>query len=501
MKLLGLDVGTTGCKAIVFDADGNILGHGFREYGVQCDAPAKAEQDAEQVWSLTREALREAVAKAGSLDIAALSLSAQGDAIIPVDADFRALHPAILGMDYRSGPQAERCAKALGAFALFEQTGMRPHPMNSLTKVLLLRELAPSVFDQADRMVTYADFILGKLSGEAAIDYTMASRTMAFELGNLRWSEGIHKALGLDTANWSKPAPSGTVIGTIRRPLAGELGLPPSLVLVTGGHDQTCAALGAGAIRPGLGVVSTGTAEVLSAALDGPVLSRPMFESFYPCYLHAAQGMFFTFSLNHVGGILLRWWRDNFAAPEVAEASHKGTDAYQLIDERMPKGRSPVMVLPHFNGSGTPACDLQSKGAVVGLTLATSRNDVAKAILEGLTFELNLNLETMLGCGIPVEELVAVGGGAKSARWLQLKADILNRPLRTLRCREAACLGAALLAGTAVGIYKDLDEAVARTVRHEQEFVPSAELVPAYAERYATYKLLHPSLQGIHSRL
>jgi xylulokinase len=378
---------------------------------------------------------------------------------------------------------------------------MRPHPTNSLTKVLLLRELAPTVFDKAAKIVTYEDFILGKLGGEAVIDYTMASRTMAFELRNLRWSENIHRALGLDEAIWSRPVPSGTAAGTIRRALADELGLPGSLVLVTGGHDQTCAALGAGAIRAGLGVVSTGTAEVLSTALDRPLLSKAMFDSFYPCYLHASNGLYFTFSLNHVGGILLRWWRDNFACQEFADARHKGADPYQLIDDRMPRGLSPVMFLPHCNGSGTPGCDLKSKGAVVGLTLATTRHDVAKAILEGLTFELKYNFETMLSCGMRVEELVAVGGGARSSSWLQLKADILNRPLRTLRCHEAACLGAALLAGTAVGIYKNLQEAVAHTVFHEKEFVPCASRVTAYSERYETYQQLYPSLRELHWKL
>jgi sugar (pentulose or hexulose) kinase len=202
-----------------------------------------------------------------------------------------------------------------------------------------------------------------------------------------------------------------------------------------------------------------------------------------------------------VGGILLRWWRDNFAGPEVAEARQRENDAYQLIDHRMPDGPSPVMFLPHLNGSGTPACDLQSKGAVVGMTLATTRHDIAKAILEGLTFELNFNLETMLSCGIRIEELAAVGGGAKSPLWLQLKADILDRPLRTLRCREAACLGAALLAGTAVGIYKGLEEAVAQTVHYEREFVPMMDRITAYSERYATYKKIYPALRVLHSRL
>jgi xylulokinase len=501
MKLLGLDVGTTGCKAIVFDPEGRILGQGFREYGVVCNAPAKAEQDAEQVWSLAKEVLREAVTKAGGADIKALSVSVQGDAIIPVDGDFRALHPAILGMDYRSAPQAEKCAELLGAYSLFEQTGMRPHPMNSLAKVLLLRELAPAIFDKAAKLVTYADFILGRLGGEAAIDYSMASRTMAFDLGSRQWSRTIHQTLGLSETIWSVPVPSGTAIATIRSTLARELGLPADLTLVTGGHDQTCAALGAGAIREGLGVISTGTAEVLSTALNQPRLSQSMFESFYPCYLHAKNGMSFTFALNHVGGILLKWWRDNFATEEVAEAARQGINAYQLMDARMPEGPSPVMFLPHLNGSGTPVCDLQSKGAVVGLTLATTRHDIAKAMLEGLTFELNFNLERMLACGIRIEELVAAGGGAKSSPWLQLKADILNRPLRTLGCGEAACLGAALLAGTAVGVYRDLSEAVAGTVHYDREFLPRADRATAYAERYGIYRGLYPSLQHLHSNL
>src|SRR5581483_1667320 len=394
MQLIGLDVGTTRCKAIVFDEAGQILGEGSREYGINCEAPAKAEQDAEQVWSLTKQALSEVIARSGAKDIAALSLSVQGDAIIPVDSDFRPLHPAILGMDYRSKPQSNRCEDLFGGLALFQRTGMRPHPMNSLTKVLWLRELAPKVFEKAARIVTYGDFILGKLGGEAVIDHTMASRTMAFNLQSRQWDTGILQKLGVSESLLSRPVPSGTVAGTVRRATADELGLTSEVQLVAGGHDQTCAAIGAGAIREGIGVVSTGTAEVLSAALGHPVVSRLMFKSFYPCYLHAKGGMYFTFSLNHVGGILLKWWRDNFAHDEVLDATGPGVSTYALMDERMPEGPSPVMVLPHLNGSGTPACDLKSKGAIVGLTLATTRHEIAKAILEGLTFELRTNVQT-----------------------------------------------------------------------------------------------------------
>jgi len=271
--------------------------------------------------------------------------------------------------------------------------------------------------------------------------------------------------------------------------------------LVAGGHDQPCAAIGAGVVRERIGVVSTGTAEVLSTAFNSPALTRQMFDSFYPCYLHARDGMFFTFALNHIGGILLKWYRDNFGFPEVAEAQTRGIDPYQLIDAQMPPGPSPLMVVPHLNGTGTPWCDLQAKGAILGLTMASTRHDVAKAILEGLTFELLINLRTMQQCGIRVEELVAAGGGAKSKLWLQLKADILGRPIRTLRCREAACLGAALLAGTAAGVYRSLDEAVQQTVAYDGEFAPQAEMSVRYQERFATYETLYPALKPINPEL
>jgi xylulokinase len=449
---------------------------------------------------LAKDALREAVLASGVKEVAALSVSVQGDAIIPVDAGFRALHPAILGMDYRSAPQAAACAEQFGDFPLFEKTGMRAHPMNSLAKVLFLREREPEVFARAWKMVTYADFVLGKCGGEAVIDHTMASRTMAFDLKAKAWSREILNRLELGEDLFSKAVPSGSVVGTIRRSLAEELNLPPGVLLVTGGHDQTCAALGAGMVKPGLGLVSTGTAEVFSTALDAPALNRRMFDSFYPCYLHATPGMFFTFALNHVGGILLRWWRDQFGGMEAADARAAGVDPYEFITQRMPSGPSPVFVVPHLNGTGTPWCDLEAKGAILGLTLSTTRHDVAKALLEGLAFELRVNLETMQSCGMDIRRLAAAGGGAKSALWLQLKADILNRPITTLRCREAACLGAALLAALGAGIYPSVEDAVAHMVAVDREYVPQAGRAREYDERFAAYSQLYPALKQFNGK-
>lgn len=499
MHVIGLDVGTTGVKACVFDGDGRIRGSGFREYDVICSEPGMGEQDADLVWHNTRDVLAEAAGEAGVDDILALSLSVQGDAIIAVSDQFHPQHHAILGMDYRSHEQAVWCAEQFGERDLYERTGMRPHPMNSLVKMLWLRDTQPSVWKRARRVVTYADYILGRLCGEAAIDYTMASRTMAFDLSERAWAHDMLQRCDIDPSLLSPAVPSGTTAGTILPDIASALGLPADLQIVTGGHDQTCAALGAGVITSRRAVISTGTAEVLSSAFTERPEAGVMFDSYYPCYCHAARNMLFTFSLNHTGGILLRWFRDTLGVPEAEQARAEGIDPYQAILDAMPDTPSPVMVLPHFGGSGTPYCDLDSRGAIVGLSLSTTRHDIARAILESLCFELRLNCSRLRDAGIRHDELVAVGGGARSPRWVQMKANTMGCPVRTLAVREAACLGAGILAGVACGLWNSVEEAVQRTVTTARVYEPDSRRTAWYDQRYEEYLRLYPTLRPLCS--
>ncbi|HUZ18565.1 MAG TPA: FGGY-family carbohydrate kinase [Spirochaetia bacterium] len=501
MHLVGLDVGTTGCKSVVFDAEGRICGHAFAEYGMICDEPSKAEQNAEEVWELTRSVIAKAVREAGAREIRGLSVSVQGDAVIPVDRHWKPLYPAILGMDYRSEPQARRCEERIGARPLFERTGMRPLALNSIAKIMWLKELHPEIYRRAWKIVTYADFIFGRLGAPPVIDWTMASRTMGFDLQKRVWAMDILEALDVDPGLLSEPVPSGSVVGTIDPSVADELGLPRTVQLVTGGHDQTCAALGAGVTTEGIAVISTGTAEVLSTALEHAVLSNSMFDCHYPCYLYVKPSMFFTFSLNHVGGLLLRWYRDNFSGEESREAACNGEDAYDLMIRKMPPAPTSVMVLPHFIGSGNPWFDRDSKGAILGLTISSSRHDIVRSIMESQTYELKLNLEKLAESGIEIAEMRAVGGGARSRAWLQMKADILDRPVRTLEVREGACLGAAILAGTALGVYPSIDEGVTATVRMGETFEPVTAMRDVYRERFEIYRTLYPTLKNLNRSL
>jgi xylulokinase len=504
MYLIGLDAGTTGCKAVVFDPEGQIKGYGFEEYGIITGEPAMAEQDAEAVWGAACRVLRQAAAACSGAErgsIGALSLSVQGDAVIPVDRRLRPVYNAVLGMDYRSHPQAEACARRFGARRLFERTGMRPHPINSLAKILWLKERRPEAYGRAWKIMTYADFLLARLGAEPVIDHTMASRTMAFDLRRRTWAAEILGPLGVDPELLSRPVPSGTAAGMLSREAAEATGLPEGLHLVTGGHDQTCAGLGAGVVAEGMGVDSAGTAEVLSTAFTKPALGKAMYQSFYPCYLYTREGMYFTFALNHVGGLLLRWYRDMLASPEVARAKETGRDPYEEILAAVPEGPSSLLVLPHFNGSGTPWCDLYSKGAILGLSLSSTRHDIARAILESQSYELGINLQAMEKAGITVRKLVAVGGGARSPLWLQIKADVLGRPLSTLKTREAACLGAAILAGTSSGVYASVEQAVARCVQEHRRYEPDPRRRERYQERFQLYKEVYPRLADLNRRL
>mgnify|MGYP005839933431 CR=1 FL=1 len=499
---LGLDLGTTGCKAGIFTADGRLIRTAYRECSVDYPASGRAEQDVEAVWSAVRSVLREAAAAIG-LDagqIKALSLSVQGDAVIPVDTEGNPLGPAILGMDRRNLAEVEELVAAMGRERLFAMTGMPPHPISSLTKMMWLERHHPRIREVAGYW-HYEEFILRRLGGRALTDLSMASRSMAFDLLKKEYSPEILYAAGIIREKLAEAVPSGTIAGEIAPSLADELCLPRGLLLVTGGHDQVCAALGAGVVREGLAVDSTGTAEVIAATFTRPLLSPEMLAGEYPCYLHAVPGMYFTISLNHSGGISFRWLRDNLARAEAAEAAAAGLDAYDYLMRDLPGGPGNVIFLPHLVGGGTPYGDQKTKGAFLGLTLATSVKDLVLAVIEGLTFELRVNLEALAKAGLRITNLRAVGGGARSERWLQMKADITGCTVETLRVREAALLGAALIAATACGEYTSLRAAAGRAVAVDRVFAPDPARKEAYDRYYEIYRRVYPALREIHHAL
>jgi xylulokinase len=351
----------------------------------------------------------------------------------------------------------------------------------------------PELLEKLWKFMTYSDYMLYKLGAEDAVtDLTMATRTMAMDIKTLEWSKQILNAAGVREEWLSTPVPPGRAVGTVKPELAEELGLskesPP--LLISGAHDQCCAALGAGVVRQGLALDSHGSAEVLSTVLPRLKLDRNMYEYGYPCYACTIPGLYFTFSLNHTAGVLLKWFVENFCGADEKNAGQSEGGLYRYVIDKWGGTPTTIQILPYFNGSGTPRNDRSAQGMIAGLTLNAGRYEIAGAILEALAYDLRLNKEAMERSGIPIGSVRCAGGGARSQIGLQLKADVLGVPVHTLKIRESACMGAAIIAAAGAGAFNSIEEGAA-LARVDQTFEPRSERAKLYGEKFLLYENLY----------
>jgi xylulokinase len=500
MHLLGLDIGTTGCKASVFELDGTLLVKATREYAVDIPYAGWAEQDADKVWLLAQSAMQEVVKEVDGM-VGAVGLSVQGEAVMPVDAGGRLLRPAILGMDTRTAQQNEWLVEKFGAEHLFQLTGMPVHTINTLPKLLWIRQNEPDIWRQSQRFLLYEDYLIQRMTGAPAISRCLASRTQVYDLINDCWSAEILAELDLDSNAFAPVFPSGSPVGRMNADLSRALGFAEPPLIATGGHDQACGALGVGLTEPGLAMVSTGTAEVVEVAMQTPALNESLYRGNLSVYAHVLTGLYLSMTINHSGGLLLRWFRDTFGELEIDQAAKTGGDAYNMLLQNAPDEPTGLFVLPHFAGSGSPTFDTRSKGAILGLTFANGKADIAKAILEGLTYELRTNLDMLKEGGVGIGMLRAIGGGAHSPLWLQIKADITGIPVAAPKTTEAASWGAALLAGTAAGCFVDTAKAANEALQIQQTYEPNLQVASQYDELYQIYKQVYPALVPINHQL
>ena len=495
MSLLGLDIGTTGCKAIIFDLEGNILGRSYREYPLIHPQPGWSEIDPGILWDSVKAVMKEAILANRTDDLVkALSVSAQGEAVVPVAKDGEVLYNFSVSFDDRTIPQCQWWEKALGKERIFQITGMPLHPMHTINKIIWFRENMPDVYKNTWKFLCVEDFVLFKLGAKPVIDYSLAARTMAFDIESKTWSEEMLSLATVDQELLPDVKPSGELAGQISPEATAGLGLTKDVILVTGGHDQACGALGAGVIKEGSAVNATGTSDVITAAFRKPLLTGDMLNNNYCCYPHVKKDMYITVAFNLTGGLLLRWYRDTLCSPEKEQARVGNKDGYEIIIGNASQEPVDVFIYPHFVGSGTPTLNPSVKGTILGLALATTKNDLTRAVLDSLNYEMRFNLDALEKSGVKVTQLRAIGGGAKSEKWLQMKADVFGKKIVSLVNSEAACLGAAILSGVAAREYKSVDEGVRKAVKIKKEYNPDVGMQAKYQDRYRTYKEAYPSI-------
>lgn len=501
MSLLGLDIGTTGCKAVVFNVKGEIIAQAYREYPLLSPRPEWSELDPNQVWKSTEEVLREIAIKSKKDPIQVLSISSQGEAAVPVGEEGEILGNTPVSFDGRTVEICQEVREKYSPQEMYKITGHAPLPLHTLFKIMWVKRNQAEIYRKAWKFLCYEEFAIFKLGLPPTTDYSLAARTMFLDIRKKRWSEKMLGIGGIDESLLPGVKPSGTVVGEVKREIASSLGLPQGVKVVTGGHDQPMGALGAGVISEGIAMDATGTVECVTPAFKKPLLNQEMFHHNYVCYPHVVPDMYVTLAFNFSGGSLLRWFRDTLSPMEIAEARQTGKDVYDLIVEKASDTPTSILVLPHFTTSGTPYFDPYTRGAILGLTFSATKEDLIKAFLEGITYEIKLNLELLNRAGIEIRELRAIGGGAKSPKWLQIKADIFNKRVLSLHTSEAACLGGAILGGVAIGIFSSISEAVEEMVKARAIYKPNPEIVGKYQRRFEIYSRIYPALKELNHQI
>jgi sugar (pentulose or hexulose) kinase len=498
MSLLGLDIGTTGCKAASFSVDGKLLHSNYEEYPLHFPAPNRCELDPAQVWEAISKVILSTAGEVKSVDpVEAIGISALADAITPVDAQKTCLGPSVVGSsDRRAIPQAEWIAHRIGREKIFELTGVPLHPMYIVPKMMWFRDNMPEMYHRTWRFLGWPELVHQHLGLDPVMDYSMGGRSMAVSVCDKEWNQRLLDEYGLDGSKLSPLASSHRVIGTIDARYASPLGLEPGVAVVTGGFDQSCAALGAGVVHAGIAALTIGTCEVATVISSECRLDPQLLWGNHGCNLHALDGQYLSLAIIVTGGSVLRWYRDTLGYLESKQAEAEGIDPYEAIISSIPPGPSSIFVLPYFAGTGTPLLDVKQKGSIFGLSLDTDRPQIVKGILDSLCYELRLNVESMRSAGLSIDAFRAMGGGSKSDTWMQLKADITRIPIEVTEVGESGCLGAAFLAGLGIGTYSSADD-----IRHlagvKKTFEPRNHISTRYDESYEKYKELVSHVKGI----
>lgn len=491
MSLMGVDVGSSGCKAVTFTPEGRALAEATRRYQATFGAGGRAEMDPEALWQAVAGAI--SAAAAGTVEpVEAVCLSSHGETFIPLAANGTPLGPAVMNADGRAAAEAGEWEQALGRARIHAITGLIVHPMYSLLKIAWLRVHDQQTFRGAARFAGVCDYLLGRLGLPPYLDYSLASRFLALDVRARQWSEELLEAAGVSTARLPTPVPAGTAAGRLSAEAAAEVGLAAGTLAVVGGHDQACAALGAGATEPGAVADSIGTYECLTAVSAAPHLEEAARAAGLESYCHVAPDRYITIAY-FPSGLVVSWYCDTFCQADAEPAAARGLSLYECLESLAPEGPTGICVLPHLIGSGTPHYDPRAAGAIYGLTPGVDRGTLYKAVLEGLACELAMVADLLEAVVGPFPVVRVTGGGAQSRLGLALRAATTGRSMQTFQEKEATCLGAAILAAVAAGHYAAPAEAASQMVRPGELVSPPGD-GGGYREQLARYRRLYPAL-------
>jgi xylulokinase len=497
---MGIDLGSTSLKAVVYDSSGRQIASGSRptqRFHPDPRHPEWTVWQPEQIWNDTAAAIREAVGQLhDARQIRAVAVTGMGMDGLPVAADGQWLYPMISWLDPRTAPQLAWWQEHVGLERTFAIGGNPVWPINSALRILWMFEHEPQVMERADKWLLIEDFVNYMLCGRQVTDPSMASCTLLFDQSKRDWSEELLKASGIPRRLLCDVLPSGTWIGEIHEQAANITGLPRGTAVVLGGHDHLCGAIPVGAFEPGVVLDVTGTWESVLTTLDAPLLDPALRSKGMTLQSHVARDRYALWGGNPCAD-MLEWYRR-----ELLGSSSGDWDSLMERVSASPPGARRVMFLPHMSGAGCPVVDPLSMGAFVGLTNRADAVDLMRAVIEGLDFQfLDIVRAMETALGREFDRFVAVGGGTRNRFWMQNKADVVGRPLEVPAITEATPLGAAIFAAIGTGDYRDERDAFERVFRPGQRYDPDPARTRHYASMFKIYRELHPSLAVLNRKI
>ena len=489
--LLGIDIGTSSVKALLFDSDtASVVATASAEYPTHHPRPDRAEQHPDDWWRAAVSAVREALAAAGRADVAAIGLCGLMHGVSLLAAGGTPVHPSIIWADQRSAAESGALIEAVGVDRFTRIAGTLPAAGFMASTLAWLRKYDPQSLERARHVVLPKDYVRLKLTGEIGTDVSDAAATGLFDIVNRTWSETLVDAVGAPPELFPTAYDSAAVTGALIPSAAAALGLRVGIPVVAGCADQPAQALGNGLIAPGKASVTIGSGGQVFTPIqpdsDGTLKTDPRLHVFN----HAVPGMYYILGAILSAGLSLRWLR--------GVTGLEGRAAYDLMSAeaaRVAPGADGLIFLPYLSGERTPHMDPLARGGFIGLTHYHARGHLARAIMEGVAFAMRDALSISLELGGQVEMVIAVGGGAESDVWRQILADVFGVPLRKSLLSELTGVGAALLAGVGSGVYDSLDSACAQTARYGAPIEPDAERQATYDALYAQYQALYPRLR------
>lgn len=473
MKIGGIDVGTTGCKLTVYNEKGELLNKEYETYEVNRNA-GEHEIDGALIWNSIKKLIKNTTDCIGNID--AMGITTFGETFVMLDENDSILCPSMLYTD----PRGTEEAKLFDERKVMEIAGVKPHAMYSLPKIMWIKKNRADIYENTKRIMLFEDFIIYMLTGKAVIDRSLAARTMGLDIRKCQWSEEIFNMAGINVNKMSNVVKSGTTVGKVKACLAKELGLCDTLI-VSGCHDQVASAAGSGAFDAGMAVDGTGTVECITPIFDKIPENMEIYKENYAVVPYIEEGKYVCYAFSFTGGAAVKWFRDNFAADKT----------YRELDAEIDNEPGNILVMPHFAGAATPYMDSGSKAVFLGVTVETKKADIYKAIMEGVTYEILLNLKCLEKSGIKPERLYATGGGAMSSVWLQMKANILGLPITGLFAPEVGTVGTIMLTGVAMGAFCDLREAKNVMVKEGKTYYPDAEKHKRHLEIFKRYEKIY----------